>query len=399
MGTTACSNDDGAPTWGGPVPLRECPQLSFETCDTRLEECQQQLLAIAQCVTGSSATPTIPIRVVTQDELREELEQSIEQPTAEELHYYQTVEGVLIDLDLAVKGDFTREGSIDDLLARADGVYVDAESGITLIDRGTSLSSVGADALLVHELVHALQDADYDLAGLREEAGEDSDAQLALKTLIEGEATWYQYRVVAAMIGHDTVDVDFAGIFADLRRDLMKEVAEDKSAYRAAFGTFPYAFGTNLMYQAWLKDRQGFEAELLADPPRTTRHIIELNANLPLAEPPRAFNEPEASDGFTLVAQDSLGTFLLELCFHHKGLSRVDWLGDRLWIYTSEDGAVAWLWQLALDEDATNLAPAFEQTLPSYVHVEARGKRLFAVAQPGLAPFLLEAGRAYLNED
>ncbi len=395
---SGCSGDDAGPATAQPIALRECPDHDYSTCDTREPACQQRLLSLAACVFGSSEMPNVPIRVLTEDELRADLEGLISEPSPEEAARDAVIESVLHDLGLAAEGALSTDASIDNVLERFDGLYRDPESGIVLVDRGTPKNSLEFNVLLLHELVHALQDAVYDLGALQKDFATTTDAALSWRALVEGQATWYQYRVAAAMLGYDTVDFDFHGIFADLRDELLQTAQKDESPYIASFGTFPYAFGTNLMYEAWLAERAGFETALFADPPLTTHEIMRrsLGVDEPIVTPGE-FSDPMASDDFTLLDHDSFGAWMLNLCFYEKGLSSVSWRGDHIWIYTGADGTRAWLWEIELDKSPSTLADALEITLPSGVSVEGLGERLFVVSGASAAPFLLEAGRAFLN--
>jgi hypothetical protein len=89
---------------------------------------------------------------------------------------------------------------------------------------------------------------------------------------------------------------------------------------------------------------------------------------------------------------------MLNLCFHAIGLSEVRWLGDHIWIYAATDGSAAWLWEIELERSPSTLPDALEITMPTGVSVEGLGERLFVVSGGRDAPFLLEAGRAFLNE-
>lgn len=398
LSLTACSDDDPKAN-GGPVPLRECPEHDYARCDTREPACQERLLSLAACVFGSSDMPDVPIRVLTEDELRDELAADAGALPADEVAEDAAVESVLHDLGLVQEGAFSTETSIENLVARFAGLYRDAERGIILVDRGAAQDSISANVLLLHELVHALQDAKYDLVALSEEHATTTDAALSLRALVEGEATWYQYRVAAAMLGFDTADFDFEGEFRALREDLVADARRDPSPYIASFGTFPYAFGTPLAHDAWRSHRAGFEANLFASPPLTTAEIM--NLGLGIEEPTRElheFSEPTPAGDFALLAQDTLGDWMLNLCFDGKGLSPVRWLGDQLWIYESSEGDVAWLWEMQLEHTPSTLADALEINLPSHVSVEGLGERLFVVAGAESAPFLLDAGRSFLEE-
>lgn len=398
LSLTACSDEDPGANQS-PVPLRECPEHDYARCDTREPACQERLLSLAACVFGSTDMPDVPIRVLGEDELRDELAKDAGATPAAEDAEDAVLESVLHDLGLVQEGAFSSEASIDNLVARFDGLYRDAERGIVLVDRGTAQDSISANVLLLHELVHALQDAKYDLAALSEEHATTTDAALSLRALVEGQATWYQYRVAAAMLGFDTVDFDFASEFRAMREDLVADARRDPSPYVASFGTFPYAFGAPLAHDAWRSNRAGFEAELFASPPLTTVEIM--NLGLGIEEPARGlhdFSEPTPAGDFSLLARETLGEWMLNLCFDGKGLSPVRWLGDALWIYTNPEGDVAWLWEMQLEHTPSTLADALEITLPNHVSAEGLGERLFVVAGAASAPFLLEAGRSFLEE-
>jgi hypothetical protein len=88
---------------------------------------------------------------------------------------------------------------------------------------------------------------------------------------------------------------------------------------------------------------------------------------------------------------------MLNLCLHEKDLSEVRWLGDHIWIYTAADGSSAWLWEIELERSPSTLPDALELTMPAGVSVEGLGERLFVVSGGRNAPFLLEAGRAFLD--
>jgi hypothetical protein len=394
---SGCSGDD-EPLTAQPVALPECPDHDYSRCDIREAACQERLLSLAACVFGSSEMPSVPIRVLTEAELRAELESELGEPTPEEAAKDAVIEEVLQALDLVTEGALSTQASIDNVIESFDGLYRDADEGIIVLDRGEARNDLDSDALLFHELVHAVQDAEYDLSTLNEELATSTDASLSWRSLVEGQATWYQYRVAAAMLGYDAADYDFYGLFEDLRDELVVRARDDESPYIASFGTFPYAYGTSLMYEAWLTGNAGFERALFAEPPLTTLEIMR--RSLGVDEPavtPLAFEDPVPTEDFTLLEHDSFGAWMLNLCLHEKDLSEVRWLGDHIWIYTAADGSSAWLWEIELERSPSTLPDALELTMPAGVSVEGLGERLFVVSGGRNAPFLLEAGRAFLD--
>jgi hypothetical protein len=107
----ACSGDDHP----GPVTveqaLPECPRLDHAPCDTRGAACQQRLLALAGCVYGVATTPQVPVRVVSEQQLIEELNASDQEQSAEETADLAHVERTFVDLRLLQAGELTEGGA------------------------------------------------------------------------------------------------------------------------------------------------------------------------------------------------------------------------------------------------------------------------------------------------
>ncbi len=404
-----CDDSDGVtPRYWYPLP--ECPDHQLEPCDTLATECQDRLLSLAACMYDVDAIPRVPIQVVTEEELVEQLDAIAagdddegDAPDADLAYAEQT----LIQLQLAKRGDLTGEETTANLVERLEGVYIDPEHGILIVDRGSPRKSTDANAVLLHELVHALQDARYELDDFRSRLPATEDATLAGRTVVEGQATYLHFRALLAMNGRDVERFDWARSL-DLYRDEILGVAyEDPSPFLVSGVTFPYAYGVQLAYDAWRSDGPRFHTKQFAKPPVTTLELIEVDASTADVLDADAFSTPEGTldAGLAAIHDTSLGAFLLDLHLRAGGgaagaaaeLSRA-WRGDRLFIYADESDEAAWLWELAFETSSDARAFA-DRDFAAGVSAGRNGSRVFlAGAADGAPDVLVTAGEAFIDQ-
>ena len=86
---------------------------------------------------------------------------------------------------------------------------------VIIVDRGEPADDPSTNNVLVHELIHALQDADVHLSAFREELAVGYDPSLGGRAVVEGEARLHQTRLWAAQLG--LARVDQMTIFGGLR--------------------------------------------------------------------------------------------------------------------------------------------------------------------------------------
>jgi hypothetical protein len=397
----ACSSQEGVLF---PVPLDECPDADYSTCDTRDAACQKRLVELAACIYGVNTPVHVPVRVLTEQELLDDLGSEPSDTDAAALPH---LERALVDLKLLKPGALTESGGkAADLVTRVSGVYQGVDRGIVLVDRGDALDDAQADALLVRELVHVMQDSKYDLTAWREQYPSNPDTELALRSVTEGQATLVQYRAWAAMSGQDANGIDWTSTFLSLRNELFASARADELPYFASGETFPYGFGSTLANLAWGTDGAAYRDAQFTTPPQTTLEVLAPNAQ---QDPPRfdepPFQTPVTSDDYSAVEDTVLGAFLLELSAHRLGDDSADplplllaWRGDRLWTYAGPDDETGWIWQLQVADEATaqalqNLADAGGLT------GESKQDRLFLLGGDDPPAFLLDAGRAFLDAE
>lgn len=381
--------------------LPECPQLDHRVCDTRDAACQQRLLALAGCVYGVATTPQVPVRVVSEQQLINELNTgSNEDPSPEETADLRHVERTFVDLRLVQAGELTKGGgSAAQIVASIDGVYQNAERGIALVDRGATHNDAEHDALLLHEFVHAIQDAEQGLSAWREQYSISTDSTLSLRSVIEGQATYAQFRVLLAMTGRDVGGVDWNRTLRSFRDQLVGDAFDDPSPYFASITTFPYAYGAASAYQSWSDHQAQFAA-----PPLTTLEVLSRDAGVAF-DPPAALDlEAPTPDGdFRFIDTDTLGAFQLALSAHQLGVDpdtaldlALAWRGDALWMYGGPDEQTVWMWMLQLGDPQHANAFAELAEGSKTIAASASGTRVLLLGGDDRPEFVSAAGAAFL---
>jgi hypothetical protein len=359
-------------------------------------------LALAGCVYGVTATPAVPVRVVSEEQLIDELNDAAggaasEDDSADLPH----IERTFVDLGLLRAGELTEGGgSTAQIVANIDGIYQDARRGIALVDRGVARDDAEADALLLHEFVHAIQDAEQGLGAWRERYSTSIDSSLALRTVTEGQATYAQFRVLLAMTGRDVNRVDWDRTLAGFREQLLSDAFDDASPYFASITTFPYAYGAASAQQSWSDHQAQFDA-----PPLTTLEVLSHDAGIAFEAPAELdIDPPPPTDNYRLVDGDTLGAFELALGAHQLGAERetalnlaLAWRGDALWIYAGPDERTVWLWMLELeDADQANTLVQLAQA-SQRMEAAAVGSRVMLTSGNDRPQFVDAAGTAFLQ--
>jgi hypothetical protein len=145
-----------------------------------------------------------------------------------------------------------------------------------------SLARDVMELVIAHELTHALQDQQADLAHVVE-LRDENDAIMAVNCLVEGQAVWVQEQV-GALLGLD-------GAVAAVARILGYEpghpqIADDPERFYTS-----YVYGQGRNFVAWEAARGGSEAvwAVLADPPGASSMIVHPETYVP--GPPRVAPE------------------------------------------------------------------------------------------------------------
>ncbi len=312
------------------------------------------------------------------------------------------------------------------LEAGAAGMY-DPEDKVLYLVRGPS--PAGARPVLFHELVHALEDQHYDLAGIQKKYVDHSDLSAAATAVIEGSAQSLMNRYLEA---HPDVSQAF---MADQMKNAMKQMQALMAlptVIVAGFAIYPYGNGPAFVDAVAKGEREAVGA-LFARLPESTEQVLHPEKYAEKHDPPTEVTLPDLSavlpEGYKPDFADTIGEFQLGILLNEMqggppamrlvriislmnqsvrfsgpvALAAEGWDGDRVQSVFGPEGQPAFVWITVWDSplDAAQFAEAWTAGLPykwkelgltpAESHVQVRGNKVGIVEglpEASLAPVL-----------
>jgi hypothetical protein len=350
-----------------PVPLPGCERFEYQVCDVRAPACLENLAQIAACLrTGAAGAPSPAVSFASEDEARQLLLASLEQTPPPVPDYFELV---LTQLGLSQPSAFEPAVSAARLASRWAAFYRRDVGDVVVIDHtpsGATRDPLETEALVLHELIHALQDRDQDLDAFARRYQTDSDGNFRGSSVIEGEAQLQQLRFYAALGGIDVGSVDWAAELANQRDAAEERLFAEPDRYSASLLGVPYAHGTEFVAHVWDQSGPDGVRALLDAPPRDMREILAQVWGDDRSEPAKPGIETAPVDPADALFQtwSTLGAWGVYLFFRPRLATREEaralalaWRADRLEAFSFGAGQVAGRWwiQLADAESATRL--------------------------------------------
>lgn len=299
------------------------------------------------------------------------------------------------------------------------GWYLPSEKRIALV--GAERDDESREATIVHELVHALQDQHHDLAALRQRAAaparpgvQDDDRDLALRCVIEGDATYCErlWTLWASAddepLGNLTLSLSAAAMLEMDPVSLTDPVGRIRPLvpgsptpdhWAELLVTGPYVFGFGFAAIAGAADREAIfrdpamSMEQVLHPARYSRRDVPTTVSIEDVRPPAGWTRTEAR----VLGELGVRTVLSARRVGWTDAKRAatGWDGDLLLTFSRADGAsaIAWgtTWDTADDagDFAARMVTACTNDRPARMHI-----RIPAPESPGLsAAFELPDGR------
>lgn len=215
------------------------------------------------------------------------------------------------------------------------------------------------ETVMVHELVHALQDQHFSLAEKEKQLMRDTDANLAYHAVLEGEAVLV---MVANMLQKNGIALDEVvrdeAMLGMISSAAQAERMMDPSTprYFAEMLKFPYLDGLKFVVAAYRRGGWKEVDKVHANPPRTTREILNPDDYFQGTFKPRAFDATKPAGA---LATEHLGAF------HWRFLVGADasqgWVNDRVVIFPDRRVQIEAEWESEQQADA--FARAYESIL------------------------------------
>lgn len=251
-----------------------------------------------------------------------------------------------------------------------------------------------ARLVLVHELVHALQDQRL---GLGESYQEErtADADNAFRSVVEGDATLamlaHALRQQGIPLSAATAGIQQMGDYVDLNALVRGEKLDDAPAILRVTLVAPYLRG--LQFVAAIQERGGWPAVNNAHrrPPATSEQVLHPDKYF-ARERAEEIRIPEnkalLAAGFDRIEEDTLGELELGVYLGQERPSGTDeqaaggWAGDQLVVYRrKQEIAVVWWTSWDNDSDAQEAFAAARSvsSRDSRANVERKGRAVLIV--------------------
>lgn len=173
--------------------------------------------------------------------------------------------------------------------------------------RGTDWTPL-VEITVVHELVHALQDQQVDLAALTRVTRDDDESWTALSALVEGEASLVEEEYLAEQ------DDDFSEALFDEQEASWADIPYDPFA--EALAGLPYELGWDAVDRLYSDGGAESFVAALRRPPTTLEQLWSIDDWVdgdPAAAAPVSVEHPPSPLGARVVDRGSLGAHVLAL--------------------------------------------------------------------------------------
>jgi hypothetical protein len=400
-----------APLYAGSLPQNETGTQASARGQTRAVTARElaaidELMQAAERVRGLRFVRDVPVLVQDTDAIMGYVDSQIEAEELERARVVYTALG-LLDPKLDVRGLLLR------LMGEQIVGYYDVDRHHLVVredvmrafggQREQVVDVAEARVVLVHELVHALQDQHLGLPSIMREE-RDSDADNAFRALVEGDAT---LAMIAFAMQRESVPLsELTSNPARVRN--LSELVRASPLAGTELGSAPAivrvpllsAYVDGLTFAANLHGDGGWGRVNRAhsDPPASTEQVLHPERFV-RRDPPERLRLPGARSalggGYRLVHEDSLGELELSVYFGQVGSERAakraayGWDGDRLYAYRGPSGAISIVWLTTWDDEreamqATDAAQAVLASAPKTERMQqmvAREGRALLIAR------------------
>jgi hypothetical protein len=300
-----------------------------------------------------------------------------------------------------VKEDFALKKTLLDLYSEQTAGFYDDVTHTLYVVELFDLEKPLTRLVLAHEMCHALQDQNFSFDSLPLHVEDDDDLQLALMSVIEGDATLFT--------------VEYMQRISPLA--MLLQIPSLLTLDNAQFGAAPYAIQQILLFpymqgsafvQQVINERgESARNDLFRHYPRSSTQILYPEKFLSHRDDPTTVTLPDLSrslgagwrPAFTNVIGEFSIRILLETYLDSSTslAASSGWKGDRFSLYVNDTGGYALLWRTLWqsDADALKFLDALQQSLivahgppatrkekPPHVSLQFQNKRTWATLFP-----------------
>jgi len=259
-------------------------------------------------ISGMKLLHPVPCAFIAKDKINEFLKKRV--------HDGESPQGIRAE-ELVLKRfgfvppDFNLADSTVDLLTEQAAAFYDYNRKKLFIAETTPSES--QDAVLAHELAHALADQSFHLARYIRQGRKSDDGSTARLAVMEGQATWLMSEYMARRAGKSLRDSPEA--VATIGNDNggaggQYPVFESEPLYLRKALVFPYAQGMLFQDAVLHRDGQDGFAEVFRRAPVSTQQILHPDKYFSRVEPADPqLPHPRLPPGYRGLIEGSLGEF------------------------------------------------------------------------------------------
>lgn len=272
-------------------------------------------------ITGWAVKKPVPFAVVSRDEWKAWVEEQIkEQAKPEEVRNEETV---IKMLGLAPR-DFNLLSATVDLLGEQAAAVYDHRRKRMMFVEGAAPEDL-QDAVLVHELSHALADQHFDMGRFIEKGPKSDEQQFARMAVVEGQAMWIMVETMLSRMGQTLKD---NGGALKAMLPMMGQMAASQypvfnksPLYLRESLLFPYSGGMVFQQAVFEKIGKAAFTEVLKKPPVSTQQILHPDKYFAGAAPAKAALPQTQLGGMAKRTSGDLGEFDLVILLKEAGLN------------------------------------------------------------------------------
>jgi len=356
-------------------------QKAQQSGSPNIAERAREMMPVAEDLRGLSFITDLPVELVTQEEMSRIIARELQRQISEEddlaFSAMYTMLG-LIQQGSSMLGDYRTmaEEQVAGLYdPEAKRFYVvDIDLGSVLAAMFGGLGALGSfmegflgafdfdmtDTIIVHELIHALDDQHFDIQGKMDELleSDSDDSQLAYQSLLEGNATRIMNEYAYSRLGMDETMID---TYSELSVSLAEGMLE-YSPFLERIMIVPYFQGE--AFVNYILDTGGQNAldRVFVDPPVSMEQILHPERYSPSRDVPSSATKPDLSGAlpdWRLEATDTLGELIIGLMFEMKTADKElaarvadGWDYDAVTTWRAPNGDLALAWVTVWDSEA-----------------------------------------------
>lgn len=387
----ACRGNDSATAPGASNGRAGDPSPSARLSSAQATSMARGLVNVMVRFRGLQSSRPLTVETMSADEIKRRAERAIKATSSqEELELMRRIE---ISLGFRPSGRPV-DGPPGSVPVSIGGMY-DLASKSLWIDASTEAEQL--EWMVAHEVVHYLQDSNFDLESLTPSIAGDTDSELARNFLVEGDAQ-------AACFAWETKDRTLKTTLPETLRSQGDRVLDSEGSFDypvlGCIHMLSYNYAASTIVQTVRERGWASVDELFRDPPATSEQMLHPE-KLSIRERALTISADTAMlaaalPDHTIVRQDTLGEARI-FCMLAAAVSSAQaraaaagWGGDRI-IFLQPDqpgdsipvvlGLVAWDGQ----GEAAEFEPAFRQyleaTLPGLYAMQRRDSRVVFVLQ------------------